>query len=65
MNTIETQKNAFDMLSEKQQNSKQYVHHYQEHGAVEEARAQNRQNQVLILTASEELGDHKPVSTPF
>lgn len=26
MNTIETQKNAFDILSEKQQNSKQYVY---------------------------------------
>lgn len=27
MNTTETQKNAFDMLSEKQQNPKCYVHH--------------------------------------
>lgn len=33
MNTIETQeKNAFDMLSEKQQTPKQYVYHYLELG---------------------------------
>lgn len=49
MNTIEIHKNAFDMLSEKQQNSKQYVYHYQEHGA---AQAQKRQNQGLILTTT-------------
>lgn len=40
MNTIETQKNASDMLSEKQQNPKHYVHHCQEHGSGEGARAQ-------------------------
>ena len=32
MNTIETRKNAFDMLSEKQQNPKQCVYHYLELG---------------------------------
>lgn len=52
MNTIETHKNAFDMLSEKQQNSKQYVYHYQEHGAAQGAQAQKRQNQGLILTTT-------------
>ena len=33
MNIRETQKNAFDMLSEKQQNPKQCVCRYQEQGA--------------------------------
>lgn len=44
MNTVETQKNASDMLSEKQQNPKHYVHHCQEHGAVEGTQAQEEPN---------------------
>lgn len=67
MNTKEIQKNVFDMLSEKQQNSKQYVYPSQKHGAVEVAQARNRQNQVLIRTAN--LGAMKPqadfTSTPL
>lgn len=50
MNTIETQKNASDMLSEKQQNPKYYVHHCQEYGAVEGTQAQKEP--VVMLTAT-------------
>lgn len=67
MNTKEIQKNVFDMLSEKQQNSKQYVYPSQKHRAVEVAQARNTQNRVLTRTAN--LGAMKPqadfTSTPL
>lgn len=64
MNTIETQKNASDMLSEKQQNPKHYEHHCQEHGAVEGAQAQKEpsSNADCNLGAVETTGRFYPHS---